>query len=167
MKVPEAVRITVAGTWPAYVQAKDLILKIIGDLTAKGATYRALCFEGPAVRALGISERMTLGNMAIEAGAKFAYIQPDDRTEAYLQGAGRSEYPVFADDEDAEYERTLEYDISSLAPQIAFPHSVDHVGDITAFEGQKDCRRRPFSGHPGVKRHLSPGPVSRAYRHIY
>ena len=135
MKVPEAVRITVTGTWPAYVQAKDLILKIIGDLTAKGATYKALCFDGPAVRALGISERMTLSNMAIEAGAKFAYIQPDDRTEAFLQGAGRSEYPVVVDDEDAEYERSLEYDISNLAPQIAYPHSVDNVGDITAFAG--------------------------------
>jgi 3-isopropylmalate/(R)-2-methylmalate dehydratase large subunit len=135
MKVPEAIRITVMGEWPAYVHAKDLILKIIGDLTAKGATYRALCFDGPAIRALGVSERMTISNMAIEAGAKFAYIQPDEKTDAYLQGAGRAEYPVFVDDEDAVYERTLEYDVSNLAPQIAFPHSVDNVSDISAFEG--------------------------------
>ena len=135
MKVPEAVKITVTGQWPGGVYAKDLILKIIGDLTAKGATYKALCFDGPAIGELGVSERMTLCNMAIEAGAKFAYIPPDDKTDAYLHGMGRLEYPVFGDDEDAEYERSMEYDVTNLTPQIAFPHSVDNVGDITAFEG--------------------------------
>ena len=135
MKAPEAVKITVSGEWPAYVSAKDLILKIIGDLTAQGATYKALCFEGSAIRVLAIAERMTICNMAIEAGAKFAYIQPDEKTHAYMQRAGRAEYTVFKDDEDARYEQTLEYEVGDLTPQIAFPHSVDNVRDISAFEG--------------------------------
>ena len=135
MKVPEAIKITVSRQWPRGVSAKDLILKVVGDLTAKGATYKALCFSGPGIEALGVSERMTMCNMAIEAGAKFAYIPPDDKTAAYLHSLGRSDYPIFADDEDALYERSLEYDISTLAPQIAFPHSVDNVRDIAAFEG--------------------------------
>jgi 3-isopropylmalate/(R)-2-methylmalate dehydratase large subunit len=135
MKVPEAIRITVMGEWPAHVYAKDLILKIIGDLTAKGATYKALCFDGPAIQILSVSERMTLCNMAIEAGAKFAYIQPDETAAGYMKNVGREVYPLFADDEDAQYERTVEYDVSNLAPQIAFPHSVDNVKDISAFEG--------------------------------
>lgn len=135
MKVPEAVKVTVTGQWPGGVCAKDLILKVIGDLTARGAAYKALCFAGPGITALGVSERMTLCNMAIEAGAKFAYIPPDDATDAYLGSRGRLNYPVFTDDADAFYERTLEYDISTLVPQIAYPHSVDNVRDITAFEG--------------------------------
>jgi 3-isopropylmalate/(R)-2-methylmalate dehydratase large subunit len=135
MKVPEAVRITVTGKWPVHVHAKDLILKIIGDLTAKGATYKALCFDGPAIQILRVSDRMTLCNMVIEAGAKFAYIHPDEKTAGYMRKGGRMEYPLFADDEDAVYERTIEYDVSELAPQIAFPHSVDNVKDITAFAG--------------------------------
>ena len=135
MRVPEAIKITVSRQWPRGVSAKDLILKVVGDLTAKGATYKALCFSGPGIEALGVSERMTMCNMAIEAGAKFAYIPPDDKTAAYLHSLGRSDYPIFADDEDALYERSLEYDISTLAPQIAFPHSVDNVRDIAAFEG--------------------------------
>jgi len=135
MKVPEAVRIDVIGEWPAGVHAKDLILKIIGDLTAQGAAYKALCFGGPAVGALSVSERMTLCNMVIEAGAKFGYIAPDEKTDIYLKAANRVSYPAFADDEDAEYERVLTYDVSRLAPQIAFPHSVDNVGEIGKFEG--------------------------------
>jgi 3-isopropylmalate/(R)-2-methylmalate dehydratase large subunit len=135
MKVPETIRITVTGEWPAHVHAKDLILKVIGDLTAKGATYKALCFDGPAIRAIGVSDRMTICNMAIEAGAKFAYIQPDEKTAGYMRNVGREEYPFFADDEDAVYERTMEYDVSDLAPQISFPHSVDNVKDISAYEG--------------------------------
>ena len=135
MKVPEAVRITVKGLWPAHVGAKDLILRIIGDLTAGGAAYKALCFDGPAVAALDMAQRMTLANMAIEAGAKFAYIAADETASAYLRVAGRSGGRTFADDADARYERTLDYDVSGLAPQVAFPHSVDNVGAVTDFEG--------------------------------
>lgn len=135
MKVPESIRIDVSGEWPIGVEAKDLILKIVGDLTAGGATYKAIVFTGPAIRALEVSQRMTLCNMVIEAGAKFAYIEPDEKTTAFMKDAGRAEYPVYEDDEDAGYEKTLEYDVGLLEPQIAMPHSVDNVKPISAAEG--------------------------------
>lgn len=135
MKVPESIRITVDGRWPDRVGAKDLILKVIGDLSASGATYKALCFGGPAIRALDLSGRMTLCNMAIEAGAKFAYIEPDQTTKTFLKKAGREDYPLFSDDEDARYERRMAYDVSRLTSQIACPHSVDNVRDVASCEG--------------------------------
>ncbi len=135
MKVPESISITVTGEWPAGVGAKDLILKIIGELGADGATYKALVFDGPAVRALSVSERMTLCNMAIEAGAKFAYVQPDDTTAAYLRQRKRDDFPVFVDDEQAHYEKNLVFDVTGLTPQIALPHSVDNVREVSEVEG--------------------------------
>jgi 3-isopropylmalate/(R)-2-methylmalate dehydratase large subunit len=135
MKVPESIKIEVKGDWPVGVNAKDLILRIIGDLSAQGATYRALYFGGPAIQALGISDRMTLCNMAIEAGAKFGYIQPDQKTAAFMKRMDRAEYTCFSDDHDAKYERLIEYDVSQLVPQIAYPHSVDNVQEISSFEG--------------------------------
>ncbi len=135
MKVPETIAIIVTGIWPKGVGAKDLILRVVGDLTADGATYKALYFTGTAIAALSVAERMTIANMVIEAGAKFAYIRPDEKTRAYLEQAGRAEYPEIEDDPDAGYERNLAYDVGCLTPQIAFPHSVDNVQDVTAFEG--------------------------------
>lgn len=135
MKVPEAIRIEVKGKWPAGVFAKDLILQIISDLTSQGATYKALCFSGPAIGALSISDRMTLCNMVVEAGAKFGYVAPDEKTTVFMRGAGRDTYPVFGDDPDAEYARVLTYDVGRLTPRVAFPHSVDNVREIGEFEG--------------------------------
>ncbi len=135
MKVPAAIKIEVVGDWPIGVGAKDLVLRIIGDLTAQGAGYKALCFGGPAIKALGMSGRMTIANMAIEAGAKFAYFEPDTTTAAWLRAMGRADYPLFTDDPDAEYEQQLSYDVSRLAPQVAAPHSVDNVGDISRYAG--------------------------------
>ena len=137
MKVPRTIKIIVQGTWSAGVYAKDLILKIIGDLRANGATYKAMVFEGEAIERLNISERATLCNMAIEAGAKFAYIQPDSRVEEYMKEKGRTDYAIFIDDPDAQYDATLHYDVTHLLPQIAAPYSVDNVCDITEFEGMK------------------------------
>jgi 3-isopropylmalate/(R)-2-methylmalate dehydratase large subunit len=135
MKVPETICIIVTGQWPKGVSAKDLILKIIKDLTARGATYKAMNFKGEAIEALSIAGRMTIANMVIEAGAKFAYIKPDNKTRVYLEKMGRPEYQEIEDDEDAGYELILEYDVGRLAPQIAFPHSVDNVDVVTAYEG--------------------------------
>ncbi len=135
MKVPEAIRVTVKGEWPLHAGAKDLILKVIGDLTVQGATYKALCFDGPAIAALDVAGRMTIANMAIEAGAKFSYIAPDAKTAAYLEQRGRGKYPLIEDDKDAEYQQELMYDVCSLVPQIAVPHSVDNVHDVGRVEG--------------------------------
>lgn len=138
MRVPEAIKIVVNGSWPEGVYSKDLILKIIGDISTKGATYKAIVFEGEAIDALSISGRATLCNMGIEAGAKFAYIQPDSKVASFLEEMGRGDdYTIYHDDEDAIYEKVLTYDVSMLTPQIAAPHSVDNVYDITKFEGMK------------------------------
>ncbi len=137
MKVPETIKISVSGKWQSGVYAKDLILKIIGDISASGATYKALLFEGEAIGALSISQRATLCNMGIEAGAKFAYVQPDEKVSAYMKDAGRQGYTVYEADEDAEYYKTLYYDVTDLNPQIAAPPSVDNVDDIGAFEGME------------------------------
>lgn len=137
MKVPHAIKIVVKGKWPSGVYAKDLILKIIGDLKANGATYKAMVFEGEAIESLGISARATLCNMAIEAGAKFAYIQPDYHVKKYMEAKGRIDFSVYVDDPDAEYKKTLYYDVTHLLPQIAAPYSVDNVFDIIEFEGMK------------------------------
>jgi 3-isopropylmalate/(R)-2-methylmalate dehydratase large subunit len=135
MKVPETIRIEARGEWPAGVYAKDFILQVIADLTARGATYKALLFTGPAIRALSIPGRMTLCNMVIEAGAKFGYVAPDVKTAAFMKAAGRDSFSVFSDDPDAEYARVMTYDVGCLTPRIAFPHSVDNVGEIGEFEG--------------------------------
>jgi 3-isopropylmalate/(R)-2-methylmalate dehydratase large subunit len=135
MKVPETICITVTGQWPKGVFAKDLILKIINDLTARGATYKAMNFKGEAIEALSMSERMTIANMVIEAGAKFAYIRPDNKTRVYLEQMEHQDYKEIEDDEDAVCELSLEYDVSRLVPQIAFPHGVDTVDAITSYEG--------------------------------
>lgn len=135
IKVPPVIKIQVDGAWPKGVYAKDLILKIIGDLTARGAAYKAMLFEGEAIDVLSISQRATLCNMAIEAGAKFAYVQPDGKTDSYMREMGRCEYIVDQSDDDASYDKVLTYDAASLTPQIACPHSVDQVKDIALLEG--------------------------------
>lgn len=137
MKVPETIKIIVNGKWNKGVYAKDLILKIIGDIKANGATYKAIVFEGESIEKLSISERATICNMVIEAGAKFSYIQPDEKVRKYMKEKGRTDYMVYKDDENAKYEKVLHYDISNLLPQIAAPYSVDNVFDITEFEGMK------------------------------
>ena len=137
MKIPETIKISVSGKWPKGVYAKDLILKIIGDISVSGATYKALLFEGEAVESLSISQRATLCNMGIEAGAKFAYVQPDEKVYAFMKEAGREDYTVYEADEDAQYFKMLNYDVSNLSPQIAAPPSVDNVKDISEFEGME------------------------------
>jgi 3-isopropylmalate/(R)-2-methylmalate dehydratase large subunit len=137
IKVPSTIKIRVSGKWPKGVYSKDLVLKLIGDLTAKGATYKALVFEGEAIRDLTVSERATLCNMGIEAGAKFAYVQPDEKVKAFMKKMGREYYPVIEADADADasYERVLTYNVADLEPQIAYPHSVDQVKPLSDFEG--------------------------------
>ncbi len=135
IKVPSTIKIQVNGNWPKGVFAKDLILKVIGDLTAKGATYKALIFEGDAINDLSIAERATLCNMGIEVGAKFAYIQPDEKVKTFMQEKARINYQLYDSDADADFEQVLTYDSESLEPQIAYPHSVDNVKPISEFEG--------------------------------
>lgn len=129
VKVPESVRIAIDGDLSPGTYAKDVMLKLIGDLGADGLTYCSAEFGGAYTEALSVSERMTFCNLAMEMGAKNAFVAPDETTLRYLDeaGADRGDLTVLLPDEDAAYARTVRMDASSLAPQIAVPHTVDNV----------------------------------------
>lgn len=139
-KVPSTLRIEVSGRFPPWVSAKDLILYIIGRLGADGADYRAVEFEGPAVRALSVASRMVLANLSMEMGAKAAFTPVDERLLEYLAArTGRTipESEDFAPDPGADYERVLHVDAGRELeePQIACPHSVDNVRPLSQVRG--------------------------------
>ncbi len=137
-RVPPTIKITLTGKLVPPVSAKDLILTIIGDISAGGATYQAVEFHGN-VAPLSIEDRFTIANMGIEMGGKIAVFPCDDATEKYLASIGvdRSKYdPVWADP-DAEYVRELSYDLSAIEPVVALPHKVDNVKPVGAVEGMK------------------------------
>ncbi|HEC57495.1 MAG TPA: 3-isopropylmalate dehydratase large subunit [Candidatus Syntrophoarchaeum butanivorans] len=120
-RVPETQRFIVEGEPGRYVSGKDIILHIIGDIGVSGSLYKAQEFYGSAIRSLSIADRITICNMAVEAGAKAGIIPPDDSTFEYLRGRVRGVYtPVYAD-EDAEYEDTFTYDASEIPPTVARP----------------------------------------------
>lgn len=135
-KVPQTIGITVKGDLKPCVSAKDIALKIIGDLGADGATYKAVEYTGQAIENLSISGRMTLCNLGVEMGAKAAIVPPDEKTDAYLRGRAREAYsPAFSDPDS--YDSDIEYDVSDLEPQIAFPTRVDNVRPVSDFEGTR------------------------------
>ena len=137
LKTPASFKIVVAGRLEEPVTSKDLILKIIGDLGADGALYRSVEYTGEAIEQMSVASRMVLCNMAIEMGAKNGVCLPDGKTTAFLDGRAATDYtPVFPD-ADAEYERVLEFDASSLVPQVAKPHTVDNVASIEDVAGTK------------------------------
>lgn len=136
-KVPESMKFTFNGVMPEYLTAKDLILQILGDITTDGATYRAMEFGGEAVFSLGMNERMTLTNMAIEAGGMSGIIQADEVTEAYVKERTDKPYEIFKSDNDASYHSKYEYDVSKLEPVVAKPHSPDNRGTVRSVEGSK------------------------------
>ncbi|NLG32444.1 MAG: 3-isopropylmalate dehydratase large subunit, partial [Syntrophomonadaceae bacterium] len=126
-KVPETFKFIINGTLPEGVFAKDLILYLIGDVTADGATYMAAEFTGEAIRNLSVEARFTISNMAIEMGAKCGLMEVDDKTAEWVKRRSQKPFePVYADP-DAVYARIKEYHVSRLEPQIAKPHTVDNV----------------------------------------
>jgi 3-isopropylmalate/(R)-2-methylmalate dehydratase large subunit len=132
LKVPQTLLINVEGAFPKGVYAKDLILYIIGMLGADGANYRALEFAGETVKNMSISGRLTLCNMAVEAGAKVGLVGSDGLTRAYLKEMGReNRYREIKADKDAKYERIFEIDASKLEPMIACPETPDNVKPIS------------------------------------
>lgn len=134
LKVPQSIKITLQGSFRKNIGAKDLILKIIGDLGADGANYCSVEFHG-AVENLSMDDRLTIANMGIEMGAKNAVFPVDDQTKKYLNEIGVSNYESDWADEDAKYEREFEYDLSTLEPMIAAPHQVDNVFPVSKHEG--------------------------------
>jgi len=131
LRVPQTFRIEVGGSMPPGVYSKDLMLYLVGMLGADGATYKALEFCGPAIDRMPMSERLTLANMAVEAGAKTGLFAADETTRDYLAAHGRpQDFKEVAADPEAEYERTIAIDAGELVPTVSFPHTVDNARHI-------------------------------------
>ena len=137
-RVPESIRITVTGKFQKGVSAKDLILHLIGRLGADGATYKALEFSGDGIKEISMSQRFTIANMAVEAGAKAGIFPTDEMTRDYLleQGRGKDYQPV-SPDADAAYEQTIQIDLDKLEPTVAKPHTVDNTALARELRGIK------------------------------
>jgi homoaconitate hydratase family protein len=135
LKVPETIKIEINGTLSSGVYAKDVILKIIGDEGADRANYKAVEFAGEAVSGFSLASRLVLTNMAAEMGAKNGYCEPDEKTVQWLENRAKDDFIAVTSDPDASYEDVLEYDISSLEPQVACPHTVDNVQPVSEIEG--------------------------------
>lgn len=136
-KIPESIKFTFEGKLPDYLTAKDLILQILGDITTDGGTYRALEFDGNAVMALDMNERMTLCNMAIEAGAMNGIIAADETTEAFLNSIGKESQEKFQSDADANYYQKYKYNTAEIEPLVAKPHSPDNRDTVRKMKGEK------------------------------
>ncbi|AER67286.1 homoaconitate hydratase family protein [Thermovirga lienii DSM 17291] len=135
-RVPESMKITVKGSFKKGVSAKDLILKIIGDIKADGADYMSVEFHGPAISQMSLAERMTLCNMGIEMGAKNAVCPPDEKVlEAIKDNAKTDKWEAIWADEDAVYAKELEYDLQDLEPGVAKPHTVDNYAPVSEVAG--------------------------------
>jgi 3-isopropylmalate/(R)-2-methylmalate dehydratase large subunit len=132
-KVPPTIKVNVQGDFQKYVTPKDLILNIIGKLSVDGAIYKSAEFTGPTIKNMSISGRMTLCNMAVEMGAKNGIIEPDETTRKFLQGRVTSmpNFDTLKSDADAVYERTVDFDVSNMEPQVACPSSVDNVKPVS------------------------------------
>ena len=134
LKIPETRLIELRGTLPDHVHPKDVILRVIGDLGADGATYQALQFGGEGVATIPNEGRFTMCNMAIEAGAKTGIFEPDEMTRRFVGGGSGA--PVFAaGDLDAEYCGRATVELDSLAPQVSCPWSVDNVCAVEEVRG--------------------------------
>jgi len=155
-KVPRTIKISIEGKLPERVYSKDLILYLIGKIGADGANYKSVEFTGSTIKNLSIEGRFTISNMAVEMGAKAGLMEADKKTYEWLRknNVGQGFSPALSSgppaclrqadggasikaDKDAKYEKILNYDVSSLEPQIAKPHSVDNVVPIGKVEGTK------------------------------
>lgn len=127
LMVPPTIKVELAGQFPENVGAKDLVLRLIGDIGTSGADYRSVEFLGSGVTKMTMEDRMVVANMIIEAGGKCAYFPSDRRTRRYLKDFGRRAIKEIVPDRRAVYEVSLKYDLSALQPVVAAPHSVANV----------------------------------------
>lgn len=137
VEVPETIKVVINGSLPRGVYAKDIILHLIGKLTNQGANYKVLEFHGEAIKTMPTTARLTISNMAVEAGATAGIIPPDEETVKYLREVAKynGEVDLVQPDEDAVYHSVVEFDASEIIPQVAAPHHVDNVKPITELEG--------------------------------
>jgi len=130
-KVPSSIKFVIYGKLPQWVSGKDLILNVIGRIGVDGALYQAMEFTGETIRNLPMADRLSMANMAIEAGAKNGIFAPDAITEAYVKPRAGRPYQFYASDADAIYSQIIEIDASRLEPQVAFPHLPSNVKGIS------------------------------------
>ena len=135
-KVPSAIKFVLKGTLPKYVSGKDVILHIIGMIGVDGALYKSMEFVGEGVKSLTVFDRLTISNMAIEAGAKNGIFEVDEATVAYVKERSDREMKIYTADSDAEYDEVYEIDLSTIKSTVAFPHlpentkTFDEIGDV-------------------------------------
>jgi len=135
-KVPSAIKFNITGKMSKWVSGKDVILHIIGFLGVDGALYKSMEFMGPGLINLSMDDRLSMANMAIEAGAKNGIFMVDERTIEFIKNAGKKPYTVYTPDADAEYDETYDIDLSKIRPTVAFPHlpdntrTIDEVGEV-------------------------------------
>ena len=135
-KVPSAIKFVLKGKLKKFVSGKDVILHIIGKIGVDGALYKSMEFTGEGVESLTVFDRLTISNMAIEAGAKNGIFEVDEQTVAYIKERSDREFKVYKADEDAVYDEVYEIDLSEITPTVAFPHlpentkTFDEIGDI-------------------------------------
>ena len=135
IKVPETIKVVINGKLPENVMSKDVILRLIGDLGADGATYKALEFSGSAVENMTVASRMTISNMAIEAGAKCALFTPDEKTAEYCDIILNDYQKSLVGDQDANYCKVMEYKAEDFVPVMACPSQVDKIRNVSELEG--------------------------------
>jgi 3-isopropylmalate/(R)-2-methylmalate dehydratase large subunit len=177
MKVPPTIRFVYHGALGKWVGGKDLILYTIGSIGVDGALYAAMDFSGEAIDELSMDGRFTMANMAIEAGGKAGLFHVDNKTQLYVKSRAKRDYLVYEPDIDAQYADVIEYDVSSIEPQVSLPHSpanakpVSEVGDVTIDQavigsctnGRLDDLRlaaqilKRHKVHPGVRCIIIPG----------
>jgi len=139
VEVPATIKVNVTGEFPPLVGAKDLILYLIGKITAQGANFKVIEFHGETIRAMSTSGRLVLCNMSVEAGATSGIVPADEETAHYLRKEAhvKEKIDVVLPDETAEYNQVIEINVSALEPQVACPHTVDNVRPIKQVEGTK------------------------------
>jgi homoaconitate hydratase family protein len=136
-RIPESMKITLKGKLPRGIVSKDVILHLIGQIGADGASYKSVEFYGSPLARLSVEGRMTIANMSAEMGAKNGFLEPDEKVLEWLKQRARGEFEVIKADTDANYESELVLDVSHLEPQIACPHQVDNVKPVSQVTGIK------------------------------
>ena len=131
-KVPPSMKFVISGTLQKWVSGKDLILNIIGRIGVDGALYKAMEFTGETISKLPMADRLSMANMAIEAGAKNGIFPPDAITREYVEKRAKRKYTFYSSDADAVYSDVIEIDASGMEPQVAFPHLPSNVKGVSA-----------------------------------
>lgn len=137
-KVPKTIQFNIEGTLKDNVCSKDVILKIIGDIGADGATYKSCEFSGSTIKDMDISDRMVLSNMAVEMGGKTGLIEPDEKTVNYVKKHSNKNFKIYKTDKDAASLKVIDFEVNNLEPQVACPNNVDNVKPVSEVDVELD-----------------------------